>query len=346
MRSLLFLLFFSASVASLAQSITVANSRQLQKLEDGMKPFALNMIQHPDASNRFSSDSIFIRSLVRALQVPHSFNYPFDSLITVSRIYAPDSSFRIFSWQFTKDDNYFRQRGAIQMRTPDGSLKLFPLLDVSEFTDKPEDSIRSIRNWVGSIYYGIVMKEHNGKKYYTLLGYDDNNLRSTKKWLDVLSFNERGEPVFGGRFFDIPKGYEKEAFAKDRFVMEYKKDGRARMNYDAEMDMIIFDHLISETNESDKKFTLIPDGDYQGFKWENGKWKYIDKVFDFALKDGEAPMPVPLKDDNGNSNEAWLLEQSEKNKQRNNPPITTQAPKQTPPKKHEPNRRSQDTEEY
>jgi alginate O-acetyltransferase complex protein AlgI len=46
----------------------------------------------------FRADSLFTKGLVQALKMPNSFNYPFDSLITISRIYAPDSSFRIFSY--------------------------------------------------------------------------------------------------------------------------------------------------------------------------------------------------------------------------------------------------------
>ena len=62
------------------------------------------------------------------------------------------------------------------------------------------------------------------------------------------------------------------------------------------MKMIIYDHLISENNQPDKKYTYIPDGDYEGFKWENGKWLHVDKVFTFKLQDGQAPVEKPLKE--------------------------------------------------
>ncbi len=44
------------------------------------------------------------------------------------------------------------------------------------------------------------------------------------------------------------------------------------MNYDKDLDMIIYDHLVSESNEPGNAYTMVPDGDYQGFKWQNGKW--------------------------------------------------------------------------
>ncbi|MDQ6813365.1 MAG: hypothetical protein M3040_06505, partial [Bacteroidota bacterium] len=263
------------------------NLLALKRDEDSMKNYSRSMIMEKTAAQRFASDSVFIRMLVRSLKTPNSFYYPYDSLETVSRIYAPDSSFRIFSWQWERDEDYFRQRGAIQMKTADGSLKLFPLVDISEFTTAPQDSVRTGKNWIGAIYYGIVMKTFNNKKYYTLLGYDDNNMRSARKWIEVLSFDETGKPVFGGSFFSLKDS--KDSAVKygppvARYLMEYKKDGRARMNYDKDMDMIVFDHLIVEQNQADQPFNRVPDGDYQGFKWENGQWALVDKIFDFKLK--------------------------------------------------------------
>lgn len=306
-----------------------------------MKIYARNMIADPNSSQRFIADSFFIRLLVKSLKNPFSFNYPYDSLETVSRIYAPDSTFRIFSWQFNRDDSYFRQRGAIQMKTADGSLKLFPLLDMSEFTDAPQDSVRTPQNWVGAIYYGIVMKTFNNKKYYTLMGFDDNNMKSTKKWIEVLTFDVSGKPVFGGPFFSLDDKV-KSTTPYARFCLEYKKDGRARMNYDREMDMIVYDHLISEDNTPDKKSTLVPDGDYEGFKWNNGRWVHVDKVFNFKLSDGQAPMPEPLKDDAGNSNEEKLRAQSEKNSQKEKP--KQQAPAKKPADKNKDRQPKDETE--
>ncbi|MCW3109346.1 MAG: hypothetical protein JWQ09_3852, partial [Segetibacter sp.] len=245
---LLFFLIFVAITAS-SQSLSKASLDNLKKDEDSMKNYSREMIMDKTATQRFTADSVFIRMLVRSLKTPNSFYYPFDSLETVSRIYAPDSSFRVFSWQWARDEDYYRQRGAIQMRTADGSLKLYPLVDMSEFTTAPQDSVRTGLNWIGAIYYGIVMKTFNNKKYYTLLGYDDNNMRSTKKWIEVLSFDEKGKPVFGGPFFSMKDSKVTPSASFARYCLEYKKEGRARMNYDQELDMIVYDHLISESNE-------------------------------------------------------------------------------------------------
>src|SRR3954468_783332 len=113
--------------------ISASGLAQFEKQQDSLKSLADNIVNAPEANQRFRSDSSFIRMLVRSLKIPHSFYYPFDSLLTISKLYAPDSSFRIFTWQIKKDVYVFLQRGAIQMRTSDGSLKLTPLHDVSMF---------------------------------------------------------------------------------------------------------------------------------------------------------------------------------------------------------------------
>ena len=78
--------------------------------------------------------------------------------------------------------------------------------------------------------------------------------------------------------------------------------------------MILVDHLVSESNEDDLPYTFVPDGDYEGFKWENGKWLHVDKVFHEKLEDGQAPVPDPLRDNFGNTNQQKLEDRSDKNK--------------------------------
>src|ERR1700754_4453805 len=161
-----------------AQKKVPASVQLLTQLEENMRNYANDIVNAPEAADRAIADSFFTRALVQALKVPYSFSYGFDSLKTISRLYAPDSSFRIFTWQVMKDFSYYRQKGAIQYHTKDGSLKLIPLYDNSPFTDNPVDSVRGNDQWIGAVYYNIIEKTYNNKKYYTLLGYDENDERS------------------------------------------------------------------------------------------------------------------------------------------------------------------------
>jgi hypothetical protein len=310
------------SQTGMSQFIAAADKRKLVAKEDTLKEYARYLVTDSTTEDRMISDSIFTRTLVRALQVKNSFYYPFDSVMGISRLYAPDSTFRIFTWTIQFDDYYSRQKGAIQLRTRDGSLKLMPLRDVSEFTAGAGDSARDKNNWIGAMYYNIIKTQYNGKNYYTLFGYDSYSAMSSKKWIEVMYFNEKNEPVFGGPFFSYAKDSPPEP-PRYRFSIEYKKGARTLVDYIDDLGMILVDHLVSETDEPDNKWTYVPDGDNEGFKWENGKWVHMDKAFDFQLdmrgadqEMGRPPVGDPLLDNKGKRNEKKLEEKSEKNKEK------------------------------
>lgn len=305
-------LLLVSSVAD-AQKITAADLRILHKKEDSLKLYAKDLVTDSLTNNRMRSDSFFTKVLIRSFLIKNSFYYPFDSVKGVSILYAPDSSFKIMTWSITYSEDLCQQRGVIQFPTKDGSPRFIPLLDYSTRTPYPEDSARDHKHWVGAIYYNIIQTKYNNKNYYTLFGYDPNSPRTNKKWIEVLTFDANNMPVFGGRYFSFAKDSVKRQ-DQFRYFIEYKKQASATVNYDPDLKMILVDHLISETDEPDLPQTFVPDGDYEGFKWTNGKWLHVDKVFDQKLEDGQAPMPDPLRDLNGDTNQEKLKQQSDKNK--------------------------------
>ena len=321
MTKIILLLISILSIGnSFAQSISSENRKALEKKQDSLKTYALKIIQGRTTEDRFTADSQFTKMFVRALKIKGSFHYPFDSLITISKLSPKDSSFKIFTWQLVINDNLVRQHGAIQMKTPDGSLKLFPLIDRTSMINDPEDTITNNFGWVGAVYYKLIQKKAFGKNFYTLLGYDENNLNSNKKIIEILTF-KNNEPVFGGSNFSF-QGKKSVA----RYIMEYKKDASPRLTFDEDQDMIIYEHLISETGEINKKYTYIPDGDYEGLKWIDGKWVHIQKVFTQTTPEGQEPVPHPIRDAKGTIDESKLSQRMPENVNIDEPKITPKAP--------------------
>lgn len=235
----------------------------------------------------------FIPKLVEALKTGGSYNYPFDSLKTVSILSPDDNSFRIFTWQLSKDNGTYRFYGAIQMNSPE-ELKLYPLYDYSDSLYSPVDSVLSNEKWYGALYYKVYETKHKKNKYYTLFGWDGNDFWSTKKILDVLHF-EDGLPVFGAPLFDVSTDEEEKI--QHRYILEYKKTASVALNYLESEKMIVFDHLSApEDRLADLKFTYIPDGTYEGFRWKKGKWEFVEKVYHYSIDEfDKPPLPKPLK---------------------------------------------------
>jgi len=85
--------------------------------------------------------------------------------------------------------------------------------------------------------------------------------------IDVLYFDEQGNPQFGAPIFDNGK----RKFS--RIIFEYSAKVSMVMRYVPESDMIIFDHLSpSEPRYSNDYRFYGPDFSYDGFKFEKGRW--------------------------------------------------------------------------
>ncbi len=107
MKKLFFLLFcFSLLLwlPSSAQTIAPADLKKLHQKEDSLKILAKNVYVDSLTAGRMRSDSLFVKTLVRSLLIKNSFYFPFDSVQGVSKLYAPDSAFRIFSWTISYDN--------------------------------------------------------------------------------------------------------------------------------------------------------------------------------------------------------------------------------------------------
>lgn len=267
----------SYSMTSFAQTTKAADSTLLI-LEDTLNVLSYSFVNDIDPNTRFASCNIFIKKLVAGLKENHSFNYPFERLAAISIQYPPDSSFRIFSWQLKVDAGNYRHYGAIQMNAKE--LQLFPLIDRSFEFSIPEDTLVTNREqWYGALYYNIIPHPTANPTHYLLFGLDGYNDLNRRKIIEVLHFDESGQPIFGKKVFSDP--YDPNFSNKTRIIVEYAADAATRVNFDRELGMVIHDHIILADGKK------LPDGSYVGFKAkkvenqgkQQGQWERIDKVF-------------------------------------------------------------------
>src|SRR4026208_469762 len=115
--SLIAVILLLSSVQASSQFISPADKKILKVKEDTLKQMARYMILDTLESIRFISYKDFVPTFLRALKVKNSFYYPFDSVLGISKLYAPDSSFRIITWYMEVDDYRGYQKGFIQHNT-------------------------------------------------------------------------------------------------------------------------------------------------------------------------------------------------------------------------------------
>ncbi|HND45016.1 MAG TPA: hypothetical protein PLC61_01275 [Chitinophagales bacterium] len=283
MQKYIFLLFLFIGISFHSQAqFSKKDSVFIQRMEDTIKVYGDTMVNSQTEENRFIASYRIVKNLVSILKIKNSYQYQLDSLLPMQILNSPDNKFRIFTWFVINDNQQYRYFGAIQMNSD--TLSLFPLVDYSEFIEKPETQTVDNNNWYGALYYQIVPVKQKKKTYYMLLGSNGFTLVSNKKVMDVLWFSEDNKPRFGAPLI------EKDNKTLNRFILEFSNDTWAALRYVPEETKIIYDHVLPNDEDLVGFFSqYLPDGTYEGFQWKKGKWQHIDMIEYQKREDGEAP---------------------------------------------------------
>ena len=268
------------------------------------------------APDREKAAKQLLEILMSVLSQPESFDYPFDELPGLSKIVSQNKRIRLFTWPLKLDDATYHYFGIIQ-RQYDIAHPIL-LKDIS--AQVPMTELMSLRDsdWFGCIYYNILdHTTQSGDTVYILFGYDINDPYTHKKIIDVVNIDPSGQTRFGLPVFKHPDGYYY------RRIFEFDARAGTRVNYDKDLEMIVFNHLIPLTTlheeppiemitytkkhgkiktkkikttrpQSDlrTKVRYVPDGSFAGYKLIKGQWEYIDKIWNTQL--GSAPRPKPV----------------------------------------------------
>lgn len=277
MRILLFLLFLAIPFLSNAQEPDGVMDRTFhQELYDEQIRLTELMYwaQYGDSTfDRNDANYLFIRGLVRSLRIEGAFDFPFDSLKFISKLYTPDRKYRLFTWQVKQEMGTWRHFGCIL--TNEQPARVIPLLDRSDEFLGRDDTIFDHKSWYGAAYFQIVpeIKKVKGITYYTLIGYDQHEPFSRRKMIDFLWFDKQGKAHFGAPLLQTPKG------TKHRFYIEYAADVTAQLRYEASIQRIVFDNLVARhTETAGYGYDDVPDGSFNAFYWKRGKWLYQDNI--------------------------------------------------------------------
>ena len=276
-RSLALILFLAARICA-AQSDpkaeVIARAKELAATE--------SQLARESASERLKSA---LRSL---LEQPAGLTIALDEL-PLSRVEAPDGSFRLITWNFPLDDGSHRYEGFLLARS--GKLTtLFELRDQTASISNPELAELGPDRWYGALYYQVVPVKKGGRTWYTLLGWKGHSATETRKVIDVLSFRG-GKPRFGAPLFG--RGKLKE----HRKLFAYSFQLSMMLHYDQEQERIVLDHLSPMRADLAGKGALMgPDMSFDAFVWDKGQWRF-ERDIDLRdpKRDGK-PFNAPPKD--------------------------------------------------
>ena len=281
MKQIILLLFLPCLVS--AQQI------QFQDVERQLIDFGITLLTDTlPAERTLAAEKIKI-TLTETLDQAGSFEYPFDSLTSVSILEPKDKSFRIFTWQLYEDIDKYKYFGVIQVA---GKKPTVHVLDDQSEAVAAEDlpyEVLTKDSWYGALYYNIKEYKTKAGKRYLLFGADGYRFFTKRKLVEVLYF-ENDQPVFGDATF-FPSEEDRPDLAFYRFVLNYSAATSIRLNYDDYLNILIHDNLLPTNNEYGEE-TFLPDGSYRGFEFKKGRWIAVEKIFHHTWD--EAPRPEPI----------------------------------------------------
>lgn len=293
------LCFFALCITTLFGQSLIAQEDNFSfpKAEEELAILANKVVNDSLLEDRLTAYEQFEKSLLATLQQPASFDYPFEAVQSVSIQQAPDSTFRIFTWQLFVDNDTYKYGGLIQKNDEEGTL--YPLVDDSDNIESYDLEYETLgpEEWYGALYYNIFAFDSVETKYL-LFGYDGFKFFHKRKVAEILSFDEEGAPVFGAPLFSKEiEGYPPSS--KNRLYLEYDASIAVRLNYDEKLNIIIHDHLIQMRGQyKGQGMVNVPDGSYEGYYFEDGVWKYKEKIFDLVSEEPprEADKDTPAKE--------------------------------------------------
>jgi len=255
----------------------------IKETEDSLKITAHEILYGKFDSEKYEANEKFFRLLNESLQNENSFNYAFDSLKTISIIKSKDNYFRIFTWNLRKADGSYDYFGLIQINPK--KTKGEEIYRLTNNTQKNSNSTQDIltnENWYGALYYKMILTKSKDNIYYTLLGWDGNNGRTTRKIIDVIVFDNSGQPEFGVPIFQSKNDL------KSRFIMEYGSNVSASLKYEKQYIskgknkkwMIVFDRVspMAKGLEGQYQFYIPETDTYDAFVFEKDLWQFYDNV--------------------------------------------------------------------
>lgn len=221
------------------------------------------------------SDSLllFIRKeMSDVLAMDGSMDFPWSRLNRIGMVTSDDQKVRVFTWHVMDDYDHYRYFGFIQVGMKKGKVRVYELMD----NEKPQRGLMKLKqsdtDWYGKLYYSLVTMKYKRKYYYSLLGMDFNDSRSTIKSVEVITL-QRNQPRFAESMFYNGNEYV------DRLVLEYADQVTISVRYDLPTGMITYDHLLPFHPIYQNNFEFYgPDGSYDGLEFSDGLWNYREDI--------------------------------------------------------------------
>jgi hypothetical protein len=255
-----------------------------QSLKTDLKFYGDIMYSAENPVHRARAAQVFNQMVDDYVSEQSAYNCDLSFIDQVTAITPQDSSFTIYTWQVElKDKNYDYFGYIFHQDKPYEKLVSQSILDKSM-----QYETHDAGDWYGALYYNI-LNIADGE--YLIFGFNANGEFNNAKVADILTF-ENDKALLGKEIF---QDAEDTLTYKSKLVISYSEDASVNLNFNPSMDMIVLDHLMQRIGRLPGQGpTYLPDGTYEGYAYNDGKWMYKRKLFNHSYGKDNAPRPKPV----------------------------------------------------
>lgn len=214
--------------------LTAQNKVIMSKYQADLQVLFDEVYNAPDEGRRFRASDEALELFRQALAEENSFRWRWDFGSLVSVLTAPDGKFRIITWH-VMDENYeYECFGLLQVYSEKAEgYVVHTLVDRSADMVNRQESLLTADNWFGAVYQELVTTTHDGKTFYTLLGWSGVDCLTQRKVIEPLTFKgSAATPQFGMPLFKKERNLR-------RIVLEYKLDAMVNLRYEEQFVQVV-----------------------------------------------------------------------------------------------------------
>lgn len=283
-----------------SDNIIAQNRDAMNRYEGDIQALLAKVAGAPTDNERYNANEMMVQLFEEALTLEGSIGWKWNFGTQVSVLTSSDKRFRIITWPVVRDNGEYECFGFVQSyNEKTGEYDVYILNDMSDEIISREEVVLGPENWLGSVYQELVETKHEGKTYYTLIGWTGCNNLTQRKVIEPICFRQNNsKPQFGQALFRREKNLR-------RVVLEYSRNAMVNVVFDEQVIRTVTNkrvkkkgkiYNIQEAHEEKVKMILFdeiapmlpgmeglyqyyaPTGTELAYVFINGRWELRDNA--------------------------------------------------------------------
>ena len=221
------LIFIMAALWGVVPRVSAQDKELMTDYQSQLQSVFEEVYNAPTDNQRYHANETAIQLFMEALAEENSIRWQWDFSDRVSVLTSDDKKFRIITWPVVNDGGEYECFGFVQaLNEKTDKYDVYVLNDKSGEIVNRQEAVLAPDNWFGAVYQELITTSHEGRTYYTLLGWNGVDYLTERKVIEPICFKSGGsQPQFGQNLFRKERNLR-------RVVLEYTNNAMVNLRYE------------------------------------------------------------------------------------------------------------------